>query len=97
MPRRRSRRSSRRSHRRGSGHWVTFRRPRRHRVWFSNRRRGRSRRRSTTHLRVWQQAMKACSHRRGVKPGTKRFGQCMRAYVRSHGGSRRRSRRSSRR
>lgn len=92
MPRRRSRRSSSRRRHRRQGRWVSFTTRRGRRVRFKRKAPGAKSRRTTRHLKVWQRAMKACSHRRrGPKPGTKAFGKCMRAYVRSHGG--RRSRR----
>jgi hypothetical protein len=89
MPRRR-RHSSRRS-RRNAGRWVSFTTRRGKRVRFRRFGPGHKSRRSTRHLSPWKKAMSVCAHKpRGPKPGTKAFGKCMRAYVRSHGGSRRR-------
>lgn len=76
MPRRRSRRSRRSNSRR-----VTFTTRRGRRVSFVKTGRGH---RKTAWNKLFGKASAACRRKRGVKPFTKKFGKCMKAYFRAH-------------
>lgn len=74
MPRRR-RRAARRSN------TVSFTTRRGRRVTFKKT--GRGHRRTAWNTKFGK-AGKACAKKRGSRPGTKKFGACVKAYLRSH-------------
>lgn len=83
MARRRRHRTARRSRaaRRPRGKPVSFKTRRGKPVSFRTTGRGH---RKTAWNKVFGKASAACRRKRGVRPFTKKFGQCMKAYLRAH-------------